>query len=76
MEASSRSESSASNGKQSSPRRRSPTRGMATPIEDELPREYMRKVFAMPLLERELEREYGIGEYAASGAPTQTIGGD
>ena len=25
---------------------------------------------------RELEREYGIGEYAASGAPTQTIGGD
>ena len=25
---------------------------------------------------RTLEREYGIGEYAASGAPTQTIGGD
>ena len=25
---------------------------------------------------RELEREYGIGEWAASGAPTQTIGGD
>ena len=58
MEASSRSESTASNRKQSSPRRRSPTRGKATPIEDELPREYMQKVFAMPLLQRELEREY------------------
>ena len=25
---------------------------------------------------RTLEQEYGIGEYADSGAPTQTIGGD
>jgi RNA polymerase primary sigma factor len=58
MEANDRFESTASDGLKNLPHQRNTSRGKLTPIEDELPRDYMQKVFSMPLLEREVEREY------------------
>ncbi len=57
MEPSDRFESTASDGKKSL-RQRNPPRGNAMPVADGLPPEYLQKIFSMPLLEREAEREY------------------
>ncbi len=57
MEPSDRFKRTASDGKKSL-RQRNPARRKATPIADGLPPEYLQKIFSMPLLKREAEREY------------------
>ncbi len=57
MEANDRLESSADSGN-SRLRQRNPSRGKATSVENDVSPEYMRKVFSMPLLEREAERQF------------------